>query len=64
MGYARGLIKYTSEHQLQGGKTHLLRPRLVGYTAVLLVMIGALAVALAERPDGVAGRQQGPWAVP
>ncbi|MFW9266696.1 cytochrome c oxidase accessory protein CcoG [Pseudomonas sp. NR3] len=50
MGYARGLIKYTSEHQLQGGKTHLLRPRLVGYTAVLLVMIGALAVALAERP--------------
>ncbi|MDO7899088.1 cytochrome c oxidase accessory protein CcoG [Pseudomonas citrulli] len=50
MGYARGLIKYTSERQLQGGKTHLLRPRLVGYTAVLLVMIGALAVALVERP--------------
>ncbi|MBC3376441.1 cytochrome c oxidase accessory protein CcoG [Pseudomonas sp. SWRI92] len=50
MGYARGLIKYTSEHQLQGGKTHLLRPRLIGYTAVLLVMIGALALALVERP--------------
>ncbi|WLH14625.1 cytochrome c oxidase accessory protein CcoG [Pseudomonas hefeiensis] len=50
MGYARGLIKYTSEHQLQGGRTHLLRPRLIGYTAVLLVMIGALAVALVERP--------------
>ncbi len=50
MGYARGLIKYTSEHQLQGGRTRLLRPRLIGYTAVLLVMIGALAVALAERP--------------
>ncbi|MCG6576865.1 cytochrome c oxidase accessory protein CcoG [Pseudomonas sp. AF32] len=50
MGYARGLIKYTSEHQLQGGKTHLLRPRLIGYTAVLLVMIAALVVALVERP--------------
>jgi len=50
MGYARGLIKYTSERQLQGGKTHLLRPRLIGYTAVLLVMIGALAVALVQRP--------------
>ena len=50
MGYARGLIKYTSEHQLQGGKTHLLRPRLIGYTAVLLVMIGALALALVQRP--------------
>jgi cytochrome c oxidase accessory protein FixG len=50
MGYARGLIKYTSERQLQGGKTHLLRPRLVGYTAVLMVMIAALALALVERP--------------
>jgi cytochrome c oxidase accessory protein FixG len=50
MGYARGLIKYTSERQLQGGKTHLLRPRLIGYTAVLLVMIAALALALVERP--------------
>ncbi|WLH81609.1 MULTISPECIES: cytochrome c oxidase accessory protein CcoG [unclassified Pseudomonas] len=50
MGYAPGLVSYTSEHQLQGGKTHLLRPRLIGYSAVLLVMIAALVVALVERP--------------
>lgn len=50
MGYARGLVRYTSEHQLQGGKTHLLRPRLIGYSAVLLVMIAALVVALMQRP--------------
>lgn len=50
MGYARGLVSYTSEHQLQGGKTHLLRPRLIGYSAVLLVMIAALVVALVQRP--------------
>lgn len=50
MGYARGLVSYTSEHQLQGGKAHLLRPRLIGYSAVLLVMIAALVVALVERP--------------
>lgn len=50
MGYERGLVSYTSEHQLQGGKTHLLRPRLIGYSAVLLVMIAALVVALVERP--------------
>ena len=50
MGYARGLVSYTSEHQLQGGKTHLLRPRLIGYSSVLLVMIAALVVALVERP--------------
>lgn len=50
MGYARGLLSYTSEQQLQGGKTQLLRPRLIGYSAVLLVMIAALVVALIERP--------------
>ncbi|AOE79044.1 cytochrome c oxidase accessory protein CcoG [Pseudomonas lurida] len=50
MGYERGLVSYTSEHQLQGGKTLLLRPRLIGYSAVLLVMIAALVVALIERP--------------
>jgi len=50
MGYARGLVSYTSEHQLQGGKSHLLRPRLIGYSAVLLVMIAALVVALVQRP--------------
>ncbi|MFN3359123.1 MAG: cytochrome c oxidase accessory protein CcoG [Pseudomonas sp.] len=50
MGYPRGLVSYTSEHQLQGGKTRLLRPRLIGYSAVLLVMIAALVVALVQRP--------------
>ncbi|AIG01337.1 cytochrome c oxidase accessory protein CcoG [Pseudomonas fluorescens] len=50
MGYARGLVAYTSEHQLQGGKTHLLRPRLIGYSAVLLIMIAALVMALMQRP--------------
>jgi cytochrome c oxidase accessory protein FixG len=50
MGYERGLVGYSSERELQGGKTHLLRPRLIGYTAVLVVMIGALVMALVERP--------------
>jgi polyferredoxin len=50
MHYPRGLIRYSSERELQGGKTNLLRPRLIGYTAVLLLMIGALALALIERP--------------
>jgi cytochrome c oxidase accessory protein FixG len=50
MNYPRGLIRYTSERELQGGKTHLLRPRLIGYTVVLVAMIGALTLALIERP--------------
>ncbi|WP_060513134.1 cytochrome c oxidase accessory protein CcoG [Pseudomonas sp. NBRC 111124] len=50
MGYARGLIGYKSEHSLQGGTTHWLRPRLLGYAAALVLMIGALVVALQLRP--------------
>ena len=50
MGYERGLVRYASERVLQGGTTQLLRPRLLGYCAVLLLMIGALAMALIERP--------------
>ncbi|BDX18684.1 iron-sulfur protein [Halopseudomonas aestusnigri] len=50
MGYARGLIRYTSERALAGGKTHWLRPRLVGYAIALLLMIGGLVWGLQERP--------------
>ena len=50
LGYARGLVRYSSEHELAGGKTHWLRPRLVGYAAMLAVMVGAFVWALNERP--------------
>ena len=50
MGYARGLVRYTSERVLEGGKAHLLRPRLVGYAAALLMMLGAFIWALDARP--------------
>ncbi|AXO61098.1 cytochrome c oxidase accessory protein CcoG [Pseudomonas sp. phDV1] len=50
LGYARGLVRYSSENELAGGKTHWLRPRLIGYAAMLAVMIGAFTWALAERP--------------
>ncbi|MDA7085482.1 cytochrome c oxidase accessory protein CcoG [Pseudomonas sp. SA3-5] len=49
MGYAAGLIRYTSERALAGGKTQLLRPRLIGYAAMLLVMIAAFVWALDQR---------------
>ncbi|ERH49455.1 (Fe-S)-binding protein [Ectopseudomonas chengduensis] len=50
LGYARGLVRYSSENELAGGKTHWLRPRLIGYAAMLALMIGAFAWVLAERP--------------
>jgi len=50
MGYPRGLIGYKSEHSLQGGTPHWLRPRLLGYVAALVLMVGALVAALQLRP--------------
>ena len=49
MNYPKGLISYTTEHNLSGQKTHLLRPRLIGYAVVLLVMMIGLATAFATR---------------
>lgn len=49
MGYERGLIRYTTENELEGKKTHILRPRLVGYFVALLAMIIALMIAISDR---------------
>jgi cytochrome c oxidase accessory protein FixG len=49
MQYPRGLIRYTSEHELEGGTTHWLRPRIVGYAAVMTVMVGVFIYTLASR---------------
>ncbi len=49
MSYPRGLISYTSEHQLQGGTTRWLRPRIIGYTLVLCVMVGLFSYRVATR---------------
>jgi cytochrome c oxidase accessory protein FixG len=49
MGYERGLVRYTTEHELQGGKTNFFRPRLIGYATVLLIMISGLVYAMASR---------------
>jgi len=50
MNYPRGLISYTTEHNLSGQKTHLMRPRLIGYAVALLAMMGLFAYAVYERP--------------
>ncbi|MDP3816996.1 cytochrome c oxidase accessory protein CcoG [Pseudomonas sp.] len=49
MGYARGLVGYHSERELQGGKSRLLRPRLLGYGVALALMLGAFIWALNAR---------------
>ncbi len=46
MGYEPGLIRYASEHELSGGKTHWLRPRLIGYVVVMLIMVTAFSLRI------------------
>jgi cytochrome c oxidase accessory protein FixG len=55
MGYARGLIKYSTENAMlqQGGNTsaisHMLRPRVLIYAAVLGLIVLAMVVSLSTR---------------
>lgn len=49
MGYDRGLVSYTSEAALAGEPEKVLRPRLLGYIAVLVLMIFSLIMALNAR---------------
>ena len=49
MGYARELISYTTEHNLSGEKTRLLRPRLFGYGIALLAMLTTFSIAINTR---------------
>lgn len=49
VGYPKGLIRYTTEHSLEGKKTDLLRPRLVGYFIALVLMCLAFAYTIYSR---------------
>jgi cytochrome c oxidase accessory protein FixG len=49
MAYERGLIRYTSEHQLEGGYTHWLRPRIIAYMTVLCLMVGLFSYNVFSR---------------
>ena len=39
MGYQRGLVRYTTEHALKHKEGHVIRPRIMVYGALLLVII-------------------------
>ncbi len=50
MNYPRGLVRYTTEREMiDHQKTHWLRPRLFGYGAALLLMLGVFSYTLANR---------------
>ena len=45
----RGLIRYTSREILESGKRHILRPRVIAYPLLLVVVFSALGLALARK---------------
>ena len=49
MGYPRGLVRYATEESLAGQPVRVLRPRVVAYGAMLLVMSTLFVWALAGR---------------
>ncbi|MEW6132335.1 MAG: cytochrome c oxidase accessory protein CcoG [Pseudomonadota bacterium] len=55
MGYPKGLIRYTTENALKGKYddsnilSHVLRPRVLVYSAILLAIISAFLITLANR---------------
>ena len=49
MGYEKGLVKYTTEHALDGTGTHVIRPRMIVYGALLTFITIALFYSLSIR---------------
>lgn len=49
MGYAKGLVRYTTQNAIDGIKTRILRPRMVVYFLILLTITGALIYSMATR---------------
>jgi len=49
MDYPRGLVRYTTEHSMQGESTHVLRPRMFIYAGLLMVLMTALVTSMVTR---------------
>ncbi len=49
LGYGKSLIDYTSQNRQAGKPRHVLRPRLIGYASVIVVMVGLFSFALDHR---------------
>jgi cytochrome c oxidase accessory protein FixG len=49
MEYPRGLIRFTSNDELENGKTNFLRPRVFAYIAVLIFLCGFFVYTVVNR---------------
>jgi polyferredoxin len=51
IGKPRGLIRYSSEEAIETGKSRLITPRVLGYSAILVALFSAFVTMLVMRPD-------------
>ena len=49
MNYPRGLIRYSTENALLGKPYHLLRPRTIVYTVILVALLAGMVASIALR---------------
>ena len=49
MDYPRGLVRYTTENAVHGKKSRVLRPRVLVYATLLLVLVGGLVTSMVMR---------------
>jgi len=49
MNYPRGLVRFTTEHAMQNEQTHVIRPRMMVYGALLTLLIVSLVTSMALR---------------
>ena len=49
MDYPRGLVRYTTQHALEGKESRVLRPRTIIYATLLTVLFGGLIYSMTTR---------------
>ena len=49
MGYPKGLVRYTTENVMSGKGSHILRPRILVYAAVLVAFMGGFIYSISQR---------------
>jgi polyferredoxin len=54
LDYPRGLVRYTTQHAIDGKPTHILRPRILVYAAILLALMTAWTWGVSHRSSFIA----------
>ena len=49
MNYPKGLIKYTTENELEGNPRKIIRPRIIIYAVILLTLISVMSASVLTR---------------